>query len=356
MKQKHTRMIAYILAGVIGAAALAGCSGKSAFGVYSNGASSSTAASAAPQAAPSEMKSFSFAADDAEVMMEEPMADMDVDVESLSANPAEANAAQPRKIIRNADLSLETMEYEDALERIPALAEQAGGYVESSSSDGISLYDRNNSYPSRRSAYFTVRVPAENLDSLIASLSENFNLLNKSESSSDISDRYYDTQAHLSNLQIQEKRLLELLEKAGKLADLLEIEKELADVRYQIETLTATMKRMDSQVSYSTVNISLQEVVEYQEITTPPRTFGDRLAGTFKDSWNNFLDVCESILFAVIYFAPLVLLIAAVVVIVVLVIRAVSRRSRKKKAAAPEIKAWTPEEGKPESEEHTDPQ
>lgn len=353
MKHKHTRIIAYILAGVIGASALAGCSGMAAYdGGYAN-AMSSSVASAAPQAAPSS-KSFAYDSADAAIMEEEPM---EADIESLSTNPSDANAAQPRKIIRNADLSLETMEYDSALEKIPALAEQAGGYVESSSSDGISLYEKSSSRPSRRSAYFTVRVPAENLDSLIASLSENFNLLNKSESSSDISDRYYDTQAHLSNLQIQEKRLLELLEKAGKLADLLEIEKELADVRYQIETLTASMKRMDSQVSYSTVNISLQEVVEYQEITTPPRTFGDRLAGTFKDSWSNFLDVCESILFAVIYFAPLVLLIAAAVTAVVLIIRAVSRRSRKNKAAAPDAaKPWTPAEEKPESGEPTEPQ
>lgn len=351
MKQKHTQMIAYILAGIIGVAALAGCSGRSSFAGYDNAMSSSMAASAAPQAAPSEMKTFSFANDEA--MMEESMAD--IEAESLSTHPG-ANAAQPRKIIRNAELSLETMEYEAALEKIPALAEQAGGYVESSSSDGISLYEKSSSRPSRRSAYFTVRVPAENLDSLVGSLSENFNLLNKSESSSDISDRYYDTQAHLSNLQIQEKRLLELLEKAGKLADLLEIEKELADVRYQIETLTASMKRMDSQVSYSTVNISLQEVVEYQEITTPPRTFGDRLAGTFKDSWSNFLDVCESILFAVIYFAPLALLVAAAVIAVILIIRAVSRRSRKNKAAAPDTKPWPTAEEKPESGEPTKPQ
>lgn len=352
MKREHTRIIAYILAGVIGAAALAGCSGQSAFA--DNAMSSSTAA-AAPQAAPSlkEWDSFAFDSADAAVMEEEPM---EADIESLSTNLSDGGVSQPRKIIRNADLSLETMEYDSALEKIPALAEQAGGYVESSSSDGISLYEKSSSRPSRRSAYFTVRVPAENLDSLIASLSEDFNLLNKSESSSDISDRYYDTQAHLANLQIQEKRLLELLEKAGKLADLLEIEKELADVRYQIETLTASMKRMDSQVSYSTVNISLQEVVEYQEITTPPRTFGDRLAGTFKDSWSNFLDVCESILFAVIYFAPLVLLIAVAVTAVILIIRAVSRRSRKNKAAAPDTKPWTPTEEKPESGDPTKPQ
>lgn len=346
MKQKHTQMIGYILAGAIGAVSLAGCAASS-LASYDNGAAMSSSAafsySAAQQAPAAAPEEWGISYDDKAVMEES----MELETESLSTNSS--NASQPRKIIRNADLVLETMEYDAALEKVPDLAEQAGGYVESSSSNGISLYERGSSRPSRRSAYFTVRVPAENLDSFISTLSGEFNLLNKSESSSDISDQYYDTQAHLSNLQIQEKRLLELLEQAGKLADLLEIEKELADVRYQIETLTATMKRMDSQVSYSTVNLSLEEVVEYQEVSTPPRTFGDRLSGTFKDSWNNFLDVCESILFTIIYIAPLLLLLAVVIVVIVLIIRAISRRSRKNKAVIPDVKPWNPEEGKQDS-------
>ena len=351
MKRNYNRMIGYILAGVISTVSLAGCSAASSlsgsyFG-YSNGASSSTAAHApmsAPQAAAEEQGVFDLA--------EAITGDIEesVSLESLSTNAA----VQPRKIIRNAELYLETMEYEPALEKIPALAEQSGGYIESSSSDGISLYEKSSTRPSRRSAHFTVRVPADNLDSFITSLSTEFNLLNKLENSSDISDRYYDTQAHLSNLQIQEKRLLELLEQAGKLGDLLEIEKELADVRYQIETLTATMKRMDGQVSYSTVTISLEEVVEYKEVTTPPRTFGDRLAGTFKDSWNNFLNVCENILFTIIYLAPMVLLIAVVVVIIILIIRAAARRKNNLKENGTDLKGRKAGENKQETDHKED--
>jgi len=266
MKRNYHRMIGYILAGVVGTVSLVGCAAMSSFTGTANylgynGASSSAGqsrgpptASHAPLAAPQE------AAEEKGVFydMDDAVTGEANELENISTNAA----AQPRKIIRNAELHLETMEYKSALEKIPALAEQSGGYIESSSSDGISLYEKSNTRPSRRSASFTVRIPADNLDSFITSLSTEFNLLNKFENSSDISDRYYDTQAHLSNLQIQEKRLLELLEQAGKLGDLLEIEKELADVRYQIETLTATIKRMDSQVSYSTVTISLEEVVE----------------------------------------------------------------------------------------------
>lgn len=338
---KHNRFSGYLLAGAIALSGLAGCSAASSFVMDNGYSASSTAPSAAAQLYSVES---SLMGD-----MEEPMeAEWDyydgkaeeTEIQSLSTT------GQPRKIVRNADLNLETMEYEPALERIPALAEQAGGYVENTSSSGISLYEKGGYYPSRRYAHFTLRVPADNLDSLITSLSQEFNLVSKSESASDISDRYYDTQAHLSNLQIQEKRLLELLEQAGELADLLEIETKLAEVRYQIETLTATMKRMDSEVSYSTVNISLEEVVEYKEVTAPPRTFGDRLAETFRGSWDNFLNVCENILFAAIYFAPLALLVIVVVIIILVIVRLVSRRKKKARSAVVSSSGnpWTPPE------------
>jgi hypothetical protein len=350
MKRNYHRMIGYILAGVVGTVSLAGCAAMSSFTGTANylgyNGASSSAASHAPLAAPQE------AAEEKGVFydMDDAVTGEANELENISTNAA----AQPRKIIRNAELHLETMEYKSALEKIPALAEQSGGYIESSSSDGISLYEKSNTRPSRRSASFTVRIPADNLDSFITSLSTEFNLLNKFENSSDISDRYYDTQAHLSNLQIQEKRLLELLEQAGKLGDLLEIEKELADVRYQIETLTATIKRMDSQVSYSTVTISLEEVVEYKEVTAPPRTFGDRLAETFKDSWNNFLNVCENVLFTIIYVAPLVLLIAVIVVIIIFIIRAATRRKKIAKEGNTELKGWKAAENKQDTEHKED--
>lgn len=346
MKWKTNRTVRCILAVVVCTLSLTGCSASSSFAMQENGMSSSSA--------PASSK-YSYSMD---VPMEAPAAgnwgemyDMDAadTIEQQEVQNLSSTEVQPRKIIRNAELSLETMEYESALERIPTLTEQSGGYVESASSNGLSLYEQSRGYPSRRNAYFTVRVPAEHLDDFVSALSQEFNMVNKSESSSDITDRYYDTQAHLSNLQIQEKRLLELLEQAGKLADLLEIEKELADVRYQIETLTATMKRMDSQVAYSIVNISLEEVVEYKEVTAPPRTFGDRLGETFKDSWENFLNICENLLFGAIYLAPLVLTVAIAAVVILLIVRGIVRRKKSVRANAPDT-PWIPEEDKPDKE------
>lgn len=273
------------------------------------------------------------------------MFEMEVADEATEATGSVDNATNltelstQRKIIKNADLSMETMEYDSAYQTITEITEGVGGYIESSSIDGISLYDQKWGYQSDRYAHFTVRVPADQLTAYIDALSEKFNITNKSESGTDITNQYYDAQARLSNLEIQEKRLLELLEQAGALADLLEIERELADVRYEIETITANIKRMDSQVSYSTVNIQLNEVIEYQEKTTPPRTFGDRLMDALEGSADNFLDFCEGALFAFIYAAPMLLLLAVVIILIVMIIKAFHRRQVKK---LPPTGGWQP--------------
>ena len=126
-----------------------------------------------------------------------------------------------RKIVKNAAVRMETMEYDTAFDTINQITQQVGGYIENSSIDGVSIYDQKRGYQSERHASFTVGVPAEQLESYITWLGEKFNIINRSESASDISDQYYDSQARLENLEIQEDRLLELLQQAGELGDLL---------------------------------------------------------------------------------------------------------------------------------------
>ena len=319
MKRFQNRIISSILAMTVAVAFL----------LTACGASSMSADMKAEAAAPQEMANGAYFDYDGYDVMEEVAVEEEMDAVTGSTGNSAAVQVE-RKIIKNADLSMETMEYDGAYAVITEITEGFGGYIESSSIDGVSLYDQQRGRQSNRYAHFTIRVPAEHLYNYINALSEKFNITNKSESANDISDQYYDAAARLSNLEVQEKRLLELLEQAGALADLLEIERELADVRYEIETITASLKRMDSRVSYSTVNISLQEVFEYQEKTTPPRTFADRIMDAFEGSADNFLDFCEDLLIAIIYAAPMLLFFAVIVLAVIFVIRLLRKAIRRK--------------------------
>lgn len=163
-----------------------------------------------------------------------------------------------------------------ALAQISELVSGAGGYVESQSVDGRSLSYRGSYY--ERSASVTARVPAEKLDEVVAGVGGLCNIVSRSENMDDITDSYFDAQARLDSLRQQEASLLEILSKAEKLEDVVQLQTALSDVRYQIESLTAQLKRMDSQVTYSYLNMDLREVVEYQETAAKPKTFGEKLS------------------------------------------------------------------------------
>ena len=223
------------------------------------------------------------------------------------------NVTAGRKLIYTVSITLETLEYEDTLPALKARCTGAGGYIENASESGINLYSSG-----KRSATLTMRIPAANLDAFVNDVSLMGNVISNSRGTQDITDTYYDTDAHLKSLQLQEQRYLALLEKADTMEDIITIEQALSNVRYQIESLTGTLQRFDSQVEYSTVTVYLQEVGE----TTPaePENFWQRIGNAFTSSikalWK-FAKWCVVALVTVLPFLAIPGLVALVVLWIV---------------------------------------
>jgi len=203
--------------------------------------------------------------------------------------PWEATDSQPdfgnRKIITTYHLSAETKHFDAGVEHIRGVVDFLGGYIESSSVQGRSLHQWDSS---ARWAHFTVRIPANNINRFVALVGENYNVTSLSQNASDITDAYFDSEARLTALQAQERRLQALLEREGDLQYLLEVEREIANVRWQIESVSSSLQRMDSAVNFSTANISLQEVMEYNIIDPLPMSFGERLNQAWSGGWERF--------------------------------------------------------------------
>lgn len=210
-----------------------------------------------------------------------------------------------RKIVKHVDLTMETMTFDETLAKIMETIAQAGGYVESQSVDGQSM--RNRSYY-ERSANVYARIPAESIGGITTELGELCSITQKGERVDDITDRYFDADAHLKTLQLQEERLLEILSKADKLEDVITLEKALSETRYEIETLTAQLRRMDSQITYSYLNIYLNEVVEYSSIETAPKTFGEKISASFNRSVKKIASFFEDAVLFIIEDLPLLLI------------------------------------------------
>ena len=122
------------------------------------------------------------------------------------------------------------------------------------------------------------------------------------------------------------------------------LESELADVRYEIESLSGTLRRYDSLISYSTVNIDLQEVFKPIAVQTMPKTFGERISQAVSNGFRDFGNTMEDFAVDVSYGLPGILLFVIFVVILVIVIRVIIKKAGKKakNKAKPEIPAEQP--------------
>ncbi len=166
-----------------------------------------------------------------------------------------APAAAPgdeRKLVRNANLDLEVRNFDEALRNITGFATDAGGYVATNSSQ-----KQENG---KLRGDIVVKVLPENLDDFLARLRALGDLKNQTITTHDANKQNLDANARLRNARVLEQRLVDMLEKnSGRVADLLQVEKELGRVREQIEQMEGEIKFMDSQVQYATVTIRLAE-------------------------------------------------------------------------------------------------
>ena len=201
--------------------------------------------------------------------------------------------ARESKLIYEANVSIETKEFEATIEKLNQKIKDCGGYIINESTSNYS----------RRSSSLTIRIPQENFDKFMNDSNELGNVTYSNTRAEDVTDYYYDTEARLHNYELQEQRLLELLEMAESLEDIMAIEARLSEVRYQIEIYTGQMKSLDKRVTYSTIYMDVNEVVSYQKVT-----FGSRFVEACKDTWRNALDFVEEVIISLVYLFPFILI------------------------------------------------
>lgn len=157
-----------------------------------------------------------------------------------------------RKLIRNAELELEVKSYQAAVDQIGALTKAAGGYVDTSNSQ------RGGN--GKLQGTVVVKVLPQNLDDFLLKLRDLGEVQNQSVSTEDVTKAYFDTQARLDNSRRMETQLQELLKhEPSKVADLLQVERELGRVRGEIEQMQGQLKLYDFQVQYATVTMQVRE-------------------------------------------------------------------------------------------------
>ncbi len=209
-----------------------------------------------------------------------------------SLEKVQAASVEKRKIILNHALVLEVKSVAVSLEALKKLAESSGGYIFNST--------RSGSESGPVSGQVGMRVPSGKASGVMKSLRGMGRVESENSTAEDITEEYVDLEARLKNARSSEARLLDLYNKAGKLSDVLAVEKELTRVRGDIESSEAKKKNWDILTSMVTIEITLHE---------PAGGFpsGHRFWRTIKGAFSKSADMVAGSLHALIVFVAGVL-------------------------------------------------
>ena len=222
-----------------------------------------------------------------------------------------------RKIIKTANMSAETKNFDEFLSIVEGYLSEKGGYIENKETN-------NNTDFSGRKCYLTIRIPEAELDGLMKKIGENATVTYENIRANDVTDSYNDSERQIEVLETEQQRLLELLKKAESLDDILEIESRLTQIRYELSSYEQQIEEYDDSVSYSTLSLNVSEVE--RETVAKDDSFFTRVSEGFmtsiSDIENGFTDIAVGFL----SITPYLALIAVILLAAYFVIKAIIKR------------------------------
>ena len=238
------------------------------------------------------------------------------------------------KLVYSGDLTVQTLEYDDCVAQVRAKIKSAGGIIQSESESDADYhwYYDDHVNTSTRTLYLTVRIPSAGFYDFLASVGEAGKVTSRSVSVDNISQAYSDTKTQIEALEIEEKRLLEMMEKAESIEDMIAVESRLTEVQSDLNYYKTRLRGMDTDVAYSTISMTIEEVKKYSP-TVVEQSFGDRVREAFANAWRVFVKFLQDVVIIVIELLPFLLLILVIVLLVLLIrkLTAPWREARRKK-------------------------
>ncbi len=219
------------------------------------------------------------------VMPDAPMAEAATGIEGKTAEQSQnGSVLSNRKIIRNAEISVQTLEFDAFLEKLSTAVEKTGGFIESSEIGGRTIYNQTK----LRNAYLVIRVPADRLDAFLNTVDGLGNVTSKSTGLRDVTTSYVDSEKHLEALRTEQSALLEILKSATTVEDIITVQDRLSQVSYEIESYESILRTFDDQIDLSTVRLNLSEVE--RETVVEEETFSQEVSRRFKESMEDVGD------------------------------------------------------------------
>ena len=222
-------------------------------------------------------------------------------------------------------LSFESSDLISFTDKLRNKAAELSGYVER---EDIGEEDR---FSKRGTASLTIRIPTEKLDTFLA-FSEGAKLLRKSESARDITLEYHDIEAKKRALEVEQERLLELVARAESMDAIISLEQRLSDIRYQLDSMSSSLRLYDNQVQYSTVEIYVSE--RSIPSSSQKDSFSVRLRTGLLENLDNIRENGVELLLGFLILLPQLLFLVLLILLLLFMVKRIRRRAGKRKAAS----------------------
>ena len=246
------------------------------------------------------------------------------------------------KLVYSCNLQIESKEYEKAKQAITDLIGTYNGVVQSEEEYDNAYrwyYDDYTKDSGTKELHIECRIPSKYYKQFLAgleTLGENSKVVNKSATVENITQQYYDNTIKIETLRVQEERLMNMLEQADNVQDMLSIESRLLDVQTELNILTNTVLKMDMDVAYSYVSIRLDEVLEYS-LDVEKSTFFTRMSDAFEEVCDFTGELFEGIIVAIMYLIPVLILVGLPICLVVKMVMIRVRKYNEKHPRKPEV-------------------
>ena len=176
---------------------------------------------------------------------------------STQADQSQSMAeAMNRKILRNADFQLEVSDPTVAQRQITSMAESLGGFVVTSESKQRDVGDRTKQ---QLDISLVLRVPELQFNTALEQIRATATrVITDKITGQDVTEEFIDLEARTKTQKALELQFLEIMKQANKVADALEVQRQIAEVRTEIEKLEGRKRFLENRASLSTITIGLQ--------------------------------------------------------------------------------------------------
>jgi len=225
-----------------------------------------------------------------------------------------------RKISFSATFTINTKQYDKDYAAIGRIVTQAGGYIASENSSAASY---GNGVDTGRSAYLSLRVPVDKFDSVLDGMNGVGTVVNKSRSSQDLTSQYFDTESRISLLEMRRDRIMGYLKDATDPDQIVAFERELTNTLYELDTYQSDKRQMDQLVDFSTIDVTLYELITPETIGADGQPLGERASSAFALSSAGVGSFLRNLAIFGAAAVPVIALLAVIAVIVLVIIRLV---------------------------------